>query len=217
MKKLIAILACLGLMLFPTIIMADVITFDDIDPISPSYDVYAFAPDYYPGMTFDTSFLLMSDLRYAAPAYNNHTYDSPSGDFAVFNAWGNNHLEITFDTPSLFGGAMFSAFTESDTFGVNNYTISAQSITVFGYLDGADVDSVSMNLGIGYEPLAANMIVDRLVFTYTPIQGQELGWWMMDNLDPLTDVAIPTPEPATSLLIGAGLLGIGLARRKFNK
>jgi PEP-CTERM motif len=57
------------------------------------------------------------------------------------------------------------------------------------------------------------------LYTINPSNGQAtlIGLIGFDNLSGLSFVQSPIPEPSTFLLLGAGLAGVGLLRRRFKK
>ncbi len=217
MKKILAFLIItIFTVCFYSSAQANVITFDNIT--SGITDVYV--PIGYAGFNWSAHIMVLPDVRYSVIWGN--SYDSHSGDYAIFNEWGNP--EITFGELIDFSGTYFSGW------GLNNNPATdgttATSVTVLGYQWESFIDSISMNLATNqYDWLSANLLgIERVVIQST----NDRNWWLMDNFtydlvlngDITTETngaTAPMPESAILLLLGTGLMGIAGIRKKFKK
>lgn len=92
---------------------------------------------------------------------------------------------------------------------------SATSLTITGYLNNAIVSSISASLSSEWTTIGGiSGPVDRLEFSNA---GELGGYFRMDNLNYATvesGQGSAVPEPMSFVLIGTGLLGLGLLRRR---
>lgn len=128
--------------------------------------------------------------------FNTNNLASASGNTHVYNGFGVSASAQ--DSPSfLFNGAYLTGWKY-----VNDQTSSftANSVKIDGYLGGDLVGSYTASLGSGMQYFASGWTsqVDNVVFT-PDSQGK---WFLMDNF---TYNEQPVPEPATAVLLGAGL------------
>ena len=207
MKKLIAILTCLGVMLFAGMATALTIGFDEFNAET---ETVALGPDYE-GFTW-SSFYVISNTY-----FNNYfnreiegNIDFPSMNNAVFNDYGVTNISIeapsgTFD----FEGASFIALSRANVVAPSTLTVTAYGI------NDTLIGSEMINLLLSeFTALSASyQEVVKLEFSWNTVEGQ---WLMDDFLDstPNGEPGQPIPEPITLLLLGIGLVGLGLASRK---
>ena len=215
MKKILTLLSVVLLIFsIASSAGASILTFDDIVVPSPGW--MDLAPGYadYGGLTWSGDWEVMTDGYFAANYKN--SYNSPSGTNALYNGGDTNSTgyTITSVTPFDFLGASFSSFTYNNAYATySDGSYSARTLTIKGYLNDVLVETINLNLGIGYTPYvdsSANLF-DKLVL----IDGAS-GYWLMDDFT--YQGGAPVPEPATILLLGSGLIGLaGFGRKKLFK
>jgi hypothetical protein len=171
---------------------ATVLTFEDRpgDTVTPVQDGYG-------GFNWDTAATIYSIQKTSSPGsgYGIGTI----GNVSVFNGYGVSPTDITLAGPGTFtfNGAQFtSAWFD-------------QTLTFSGY-NGATLVDTSSAINISTtSPTWVELDwsgIDRLEITSTDRH------WDMDNFT--FNGAAPIPEPSTIFLLGAGLAGLGLVRRR---
>jgi hypothetical protein len=200
MKKF-AVFLCTAVLVFGAVgaVSATVVDFDDVTALLGERPI----PTNYKDLTW-TGFAVTHDDTYNG-MYSN-TVEFPSGNYAAFNREGALSISLNLGDDFDFIGAYFAALAEKDV----KSSRASTSITVWGYNDGKEVDFASMDLSTSFGWFQVGLEgVDQIDF----VSSGGGKYWLMDDL---TFTPAPVPEPATMLLVGAGLIGLaGVGRRKF--
>ncbi|MBC2714549.1 MAG: PEP-CTERM sorting domain-containing protein [Desulfobacteraceae bacterium] len=175
---------------------ATVLTFDEFVDSNPYDTIYPEVYDGYGGLDWN-NFNVIHEDRYTYE--NGYQYANVSGTNSVFNYFDRTAVisNSTFD----FNGAYFtSAWT------------SVNILTITGSFNGSQLYSEQFRLSNTTATwFDVNFFgVDELSFSTV---GSHFA---MDNFT--YNETAPVPEPATVLLMGAGLLGLmGYNRKRFSK
>ena len=176
---------------------ATVLGFDDIAPTSSFEPI----PNGYGGFSWDNFYYMNQNYPlskgFPDTGYKNGTV---SGDYSAFNGYGEfASLNINSGVFDFVGAYLTSAWQDGN------------SVTVEGYLGGpmgilVDAMTVTVNTDIPTWVDFNFVGIDSLVFSSTEKQ------FVLDDFT--YNSSTPVPEPATMLLLGAGLLGMGVVGRK---
>lgn len=205
-------------------VTAEVIDFDDLGGLlSGGYYYDESSPTGFQTDGFQFDMALMSQSAYQNDYSNSASFPSPSiAVYANDASSANNPFDqvtISMIDGSLFNfiGAEFGGFTYQNSIA----WYAATQLTIEGYADGNLVNTVSFSpLNVGFQEQYVGLFgVDTLVFTATQgsydyaAQGLtnsgEGSYWMMDDFEFTT-----VPEPASMLLLGCGLLGLAVLRKR---
>lgn len=160
----------------------------------------------------DPDLFAWGDVSYT-DNYRN-SYGSPSGEIAASNYAGPVFARMADGAAFDFNGAYFSSYTMGDML----QSVSATILTLQGFNGAALVDSLSVNLSIGYDWVQADFIgITALrISGANNIVPDSATSWMVDDF---TYNATPSqvPEPATMMLALLGLGLLGVARRSHSQ
>ena len=186
-----------------------VVTFDDL--LTPEISLWHFGyiPSTYAGLVWSpTGQRAGWDVGYWPDylgIFGNH-YNTPSMNNFAYN--GDGIVATYIDgSPFNYVGGYFSTWAEND----QRASFGSETITINGYSGNVLVGTRTWTLSANhFDWLEADFVnVTRLEFLN---DGNSYRFWMMDNL-----TYVPTPEPASLLLLGTGLTGLMLAGWRMKK
>ncbi len=155
----------------------------------------------------DPDLFAWGDINYAAPGNYGNSYNSPSGDIAASNYARPVFARMANGDAFDFNGAYFSTYTQYDTL----QSSSARTLTLQGFNGANLVNSLTVNLNIGYDWVQADFtdITSLKITGSNNLVPDYATSWMIDDFTYNTTPS-QVPEPATMMLalLGLGLLGI---------
>lgn len=172
----------------PALSGGSVITFDDLSNQTTSSLTQQ-------GVTFTGNGDLRVDNSYAGQ------YNTRGAEYLDNNAGGTNQLTFTFATPVSAFGFLWGA--SDDTWALNAYNASGTLIESY-YLSPTNSSNAGEFYGLSDAGIAYATLTDSAPGDYV----------MLDNFTYTAGTSQAVPEPASMVLLGAGLLGLGGLRRR---
>jgi hypothetical protein len=192
MKKLIVALALCVASLSVGTANATVLDFEGLTTSSADA-----LPSNYGGFNWDAGWALYNQDSYPTPAH--------SGNYGIVNNYGTSPLGLSFGSSAAFdfNGAWLSGWN------FNAPTqIKAQGFDAAGNLVA---ETAYLDIAVGVNKyLDANF---NNVYRVNFVGGQ---YFTIDDFT-FNENTAPVPEPSTLILLGAGLAGLGFARKRFAK
>lgn len=141
------------------------------------------------------------DVSPTGGSWSTGTGSGHSGKYATLNDWGGDMVMTK------VGGGTFTV----DSLWANGWQGHSQTANVTGYLNGNAVQSFTGSFGQPWTQLSLNFSnIDQLRFSTGSI-------FLIDDISVDGGTGRPLPEPASWALVGAALLGLGVARKRVQK
>lgn len=151
------------------------------------------AASQFAGLTFSSGV-------YVTYSYNGAYPNMSGASLANFASWGNCCSDPTSFT--------FSSVMSDVAFA---FVSNPQTTTFSAYLGGTLVESRSVSTGYGGTFYGfTGTALDRIVITSSGANDA----YLLDRLQTRAGTPVSVPEPGTLALLGLGMLGVGLTRRR---
>ena len=146
---------------------------------------------------------------------NTMTYGGGTNDFATLSGTGSFASGVSLSVATTVGGTLTEALSNFVTFGA--YTFSVASAETTGYSISVNSSSIGVYLlgTITGPSIGSNLYANGVAGSLTMTLNQNNTVYNYSaTLSTPPAPPPPVPEPATLALLGAGLVGLAVARRR---